>query len=144
MHSRKRGGPETQQGACSSLQTIPTYLHTAEQTWVLLARLACGGRPWLPDVQRASSTLHLLWTFLSCFLLPLWPFFILPVQLHEGPTHSRLGKLQDLLVVALCGKTGPLLGAVGSITRPNWAKMYYLTSRMDGLVSRMATIILSM
>lgn len=102
----------------------------------MLVKPACGGRPWLPDVQRASPTLRLLWTSLSSFLLP--------VQLHEGPTHPRLGKLQDLLVVALCGKTGPLLGAVESITSPNWAKMYYLTSRMDGLVSRMATIILSM
>lgn len=75
-------------------------------------------------------------------------FFILPVQLHEDPTHAglvpRLGKLQDLLVMALCGKTGPLLGAVESIISPNWAKVYYLTSRIDGLVSRMATIILSM
>lgn len=110
----------------------------------MLVRPACGGSPWLPDVQRASPTLRLLWTSLSSFLLPLQPFFILPVQLHEGPTHPRLGELQDLLVVALCGKTGPLLGAVESITSPNWAKMYYLTSRMDGLVSRMATIILSM
>lgn len=87
---------------------------------------------------------------LACCGLPFFllmasaAFFILPGQLHEGPTHPRLGKLQDLLVVALCGKTGPLLGAVESITSPHWARMDYLTSRMDGLVSRMATIILSM
>lgn len=111
---------------------------------MLWVRLACGGRPWFPDVQRASPTFCLLWTSLSSFLLPLQPFFIFPVELREGPTHPGLGKLQDLLVVALCGKAGPLLGAVESITSPNWAKMYYLTSRMDGLVSRMATIILSM
>lgn len=67
------------------------------------------------------------------------PSSLFPQSSCTRPLHARLGKLQDPLVLAR-----PLWGAVESITSPNRAKMSYLTSRMDGLVSKMATIILSM
>lgn len=112
---------------------------------MVLAGLTGVGRLWILEGQR--SQLHSLPAVDSLFSL-----LTALCSTQSSFTQPSCMKTLNTLGLVNCGTCWSWLllvrrshsGALESGTSSDWARRPYLTSKMDGFVSRMATMILSM